>query len=168
MTNERFENVHSADGLTVEVRFDLTDEQLLAVSNAVNVVRAERFMGAEMTAQDVLDMRELVAVADSAAERAADGSHGGTLIMTVTRLGMTLATLAERLARMDELGFTARQDELDRPELEAIIDDLYDLHVRALGRRPGNGSRVPHTPPEGASALAPVLVERSARHHFTS
>jgi hypothetical protein len=132
MINERFENVHSADGVTVQVRFDLTDEQLLAVSNAVNAVKAERFMGAELTAQDVLDMRELVAVADGAAERAADGFYGGTLVMTVARLGMTLTALTQRVARMDELGFTTRQDELDRPELEAIIDDLYDLHVRAL------------------------------------
>jgi hypothetical protein len=166
MTNERFENVHSADGVTVHVRFDLTDEQLQAVSNAVNAVKAERFMGAELSAEDVLEMRELVAVADGAAERAADGFHGGTLVMTVARLGMTLATLIQRLARMDELDYISRQDELDRPELEAIIDDLSDLHVRALVTALETEA-APHTPPEAARASAPV-VERSALHHLTA
>jgi hypothetical protein len=165
MTNERFENVHSADGATVHVRFDLTDEQLLALANAVNAVKAERFMGAEMTAQDVLDMRELIAVADGAAERAADGFYGGTLVMTVTRLGMTLAALTERLTRMDELGFTSRQDELDRPELEAIIDDLYDLHVRALVAALET-EPVSHPEPEATGAWAPV-PEGCGPHHRT-
>jgi hypothetical protein len=144
MTNERVAKVYSPDGETVQVRFDLTDEQLHAVANATAAVRSDRYLGVEMTADDVLAMRELGAIADSAAERAGDGYHGGTLIMTVARLGLMVGALTERLDRMIEVGYLRLTDERDRPVIEGMLYDLTDMHLRALNETLGaqEGARV--------------------------
>ena len=132
MHNERIEDLATAGGHTVEVRFDLTDQQLRAVAHAAEAINVERFRGRELTADDVLRMRELTAVSDAAVERAQDGYAGGTLVMSVARLGLTVDALTEWLRRRDELGFLRRQEGVDRPVVEGMLWDLADLHLRAL------------------------------------
>ena len=137
MLNERFDTVHSADGETLQARFDLSDEQLFAIAHAVDGVIADRYRGAALSASDALELRELVAIHDSALERAQDGYCGGTLIMTASRLGVTVQTLQHWLARCERIGFLHSQDANCAAVAEGALRELAELHVRALRRALG-------------------------------
>ena len=82
-----------ADGLrSVAVTFDLGPEQAGAAAHAVRVIRDVRYRTAEMSADDVLAMRDMTAMADELGEREAlDGySH---VTASVARLGVLRSAL---------------------------------------------------------------------------
>ncbi len=132
MQNVRLDTAYTEGGETVLVRFDLSDEQLYAVAHAVDGVTAERYRGSALDAEGVLELRELVAVHDSALERARDGYSGGTLIVSLQRLGLIVGALRGWLERCERIGFITHQDPSRALVVEAMLGDLTDLHVRAL------------------------------------
>jgi hypothetical protein len=126
MSYERIDRVYTAGGETVQVRFDLTDDQLRAVAHVADSVKTTRYRCAELTADDVIELRELMAIHDDAHDRASDGFAGGTLVMTVGRLGILVGVLREWRA-----GERA-QDVIAAPHVDDALDTLADLHTRAL------------------------------------
>lgn len=132
MINERIDIIQIAGGEAVQVRFDLADADLTAVARSLATVTGERYRGVALTAEDVLELRDLTALRDTAAERAADGYAGGTLIVSVRRLGLLVAALRDWLARRVEVGFMRHDEAVDHPAVERLVDELRELHTRAL------------------------------------
>jgi hypothetical protein len=132
MLNERIEDVYTAAGKTVQVRFDLEDEQLYAVAHATDALRTDRYRGAALDTEAVLELRELVALHDNAIERAQDGFSGGTLVMTVARLGLLVQSLQAWSAIRDRSASTGPRDATTAPIVADMLDGLADVHVRAL------------------------------------
>jgi hypothetical protein len=132
MLNERLEHVYTATGMTVQVRFDLGDEQLYAVANATDAVTTDRYRGVALDAAAVLELRELVALHDNAIERAQDGFDGGTLVMTVARLGLLVHSLQGWCESGDRSALMGPRDAITAPIVGDMLDGLAELHVRAL------------------------------------
>src|SRR3954447_19116349 len=118
-----------ADGLpTVEVTFDLTPAQAGAAAHALRVVRDARYRTAEMSADDVLAMRDMTSLADELAEIEA---AGGTdrVRATVARLGALRSALDE-FAAAEHL---EREGDADaRPLVFSLADAIGELHAEAV------------------------------------
>src|SRR3954453_8707446 len=65
MNHARLDITQGLDGEAVVLAcFDLGEEEIAASAHAVRVVSVERFRTAEMSIDDVLELRELTALAD--------------------------------------------------------------------------------------------------------
>ena len=113
---------------SVAVTFDLGPEQAGAAAHAVRVIRDVRYRTVEMSAEDVLAMRDMTAMADELGERGAlDGySH---VTASVARLGVLRSALeefscAEHLER--------EGDSAARSVVIALVDAVGDLHADAV------------------------------------
>ncbi len=131
MLNERIDRVDFALAGAVQVRFDASNPELFAVAHAVAAVMDERFRGVPLDADAVLELRELVALHDTALERGQDGYNGGTLTMSVARLGLLARSLGDWQERCDRLGFLRPGDLASAPLVDALREGLLDLHARA-------------------------------------
>lgn len=132
MLNERFDTIRIAGCDALQIRFDLDDGELLAVARSVAGIANERYRGVALDADAVLEMRELIAIHDAALERAEDGFFGGTLVVSVRRLSLMIDALGEWIARRYDAEFLRAHEAQDLPVVEGLMDDLQDLHVRAL------------------------------------
>ena len=132
MLNERIDVLRTVAGDTVQLRFDLPDAELGAMARCISAFLAERYRDVALDADGVLEMRELTALQASARDRAKGGYGGGTLIMSVRRLGLLTGTLDYWLRRRIEVGFMRSDEASDHPMIERLIDDLRDLHLRVL------------------------------------
>src|SRR5687767_5187466 len=108
-----------ADGhSSVEVTFDLTPQQAGAAAHALGVIRESRYRTAEMSADDVLAMRDMTSLADELTELAA---AGGTdhVRASVARLGALRSSLEEFAAaeHLERVG-----DAEARPFVFALAD----------------------------------------------
>src|SRR3954464_12453574 len=69
MNHARLDITQGLDGEAVVLAcFDLGEEEIAASAHAVRVVSVERFRTAEMSVDDVLELRELTALADELGE----------------------------------------------------------------------------------------------------
>ena len=117
------------DGLpSVEVTFDLTPAQAAAAAHALRVVRDARYRTAELSADDVLAMRELTSLADELAElgSAAGADH---VRASVARLG-ALRSALEQFAAAAHL--EREGDGEARPIVYTLVDEIADLHAEAV------------------------------------
>jgi hypothetical protein len=118
-----------ADGLpSVEVTFDLTPIQAGAAAHALRVVRDARYRTAEMTADDVLAMREMTSLADELSELGA-ASGADHVRASVARLG-TLRSALEQFAAAEHL--EREGDAEARPVVYTLVDEVGDLHAEAV------------------------------------
>src|SRR5215218_6088290 len=91
-----------ADGHpSVEVTFDLTAPQAAAAAHALRVVRDARYRTAEMSADDVLAMRDMTSLADELGELGT-ASGADRVRASVARLGALRGAL-EQFAAADHL-----------------------------------------------------------------
>ena len=118
-----------AEGLpSVEVTFDLTPVQAGAAAHALRVIRDARFRTAEMSADDVLAMREMTSLADELAE--IETAAGADRVRaSVARLGALRSSL-EEFAAAEHL--EREGDAAARPLVYSLVDDVADLHAAAL------------------------------------
>jgi hypothetical protein len=131
MLNDRVDRLDLALHDAVQVRFDLSDAELVAVARAAEDVIDERFRGVALDGEAVLKLRELVAVLDSALERAHDGYDGGTLVMSVARLGLLVRSLGDWQARCRRIGFLRPGEAAAAPAADDLLEQLCGLHARA-------------------------------------
>ena len=113
---------------SVTARFDLGPEQAGAAAHAVRVIRDVRYRIAELSADDVLAMRDMTSLADELGElQALDGrSH---VSASVARLGVLRGVLEEfaTAAHLERDG-----DAAARPVVISLVDPIADLHADAV------------------------------------
>jgi hypothetical protein len=118
-----------ADGhRAVSAVFDLAPDQAGAAAHAVRVIRDVRYRTAELSADDVLAMRDMTSLADELGElQALDGrSH---VRATVARLGVLRGAL-EEFAGAQHLERDG--DAEARPMVFALAEAIADLHADAV------------------------------------
>jgi len=118
-----------ADGHpAVEVTFDLTASQVAASAHAVRVVREARHRTQEMSADDVLTMREMTSLVDELAALEAHAS-AATLRATPARLG----TLRDALESFASAEHVEREGDAEaRPVVYGLVDGIAGLHAEAI------------------------------------
>jgi len=117
------------DGLPlVTAVFDLTAEQIGACVHAARAVRAIRYQHAELSADDVVSMREITSLVDELTEHQA---YEATirLAVSVARLGVLRGALEEFAAAE---GIEREGDAEARRFVYAMVDDVCDIHAEAL------------------------------------
>jgi hypothetical protein len=103
--------------------FDLGEEQLAAASHAVAAASGERFRTAEMSVDDVLELRELTALSDELADLALRPG-----MRTVVLRPARLSALRDAVARFIESRDTAEWiREEDRDPLSRVRELLRPL-----------------------------------------
>jgi hypothetical protein len=141
MVNARIDIGTAPDGSTlVQAIFDLSEAEVSCAAQAVNAARTERFRDQEMSADDVLAMRELTALADELTSLAAHGS-ACTLILSPARLVALLDALDAFVAYRDEIGFTREEDRAAYACAVSLAGPLADLSADALRAALDGGTR---------------------------
>ena len=104
--------------------FDLGPEEIAALSHAVAAMAAERFRHADMSVDDVLELRELTALADELAHQ--DPQPGlRTLVLRPARL----SGLRDSVAR-----FTSSSQAIRRPDQPRSCSAKIDCIFAILSR----------------------------------
>ena len=132
MHNARVETVTDPGGTqSVVAMFDLAETEVAACAHAVGVARTEQFRHTSLSADDVLVMRELTALAD---ELTALAGHAGavTMMLTPARLMALRDALDALVAGRDEAGFTREEDRAALACARELALPLADLSAEAL------------------------------------
>lgn len=111
--------------------FDLGGEEIAAASHAVAAVAAERFRLADMAVDDVLELRELTALADELADQ--DPQPGlRTLVLRPARLSALRDSVARFIETRDEGEWIREEDREPLAHLRGLLAPLEDLCAEAL------------------------------------
>jgi hypothetical protein len=121
----------STGGDGVTACFDLTEAEVACVAHAVNVSRTEQFRNQELSADDVVNMRELTALADQLTALAGHRS-ACTVEMSPARLVALRDTLSAFVEHRDEAGFTREEDREAYATAMALAAPLGDLAADTL------------------------------------
>ena len=132
MVNARVETTNGADGnAVVQAAFDLSEVEVAGVARAVNASRTEQFRHEELSADGVVAMRELTALADQLTALAGHRS-AVTLMLSPARLVALRDTLEAFVAHRDEAGFTREEDRDAYAVAQALAWPLGDLAAETL------------------------------------
>jgi hypothetical protein len=141
MVNARIETSTAPDGSSVvRAIFDLSEAEVSCAAQAVNAARTERFRNEELSADAVLAMRELTALADELTSLAAHGS-AVTLLLSPARLVALRDALDAFVAHRDEIGFTREEDREAYACAISLAGPLADLSADALRAALDSGTR---------------------------
>jgi hypothetical protein len=121
----------STTGDSVRACFDLSESEIACVAHAANVSRTEQFRNEELSADDVVAMRELTALADQLTALAGHRS-ACTVEMSPARLVALRDTLAAFVEHRDEAGFTREEDREAYATAMALAGPLADLAADTL------------------------------------
>jgi hypothetical protein len=105
----------------VHAVFDLREEEIAASAHAVAASSAERFRNEEMSADDVVEFRELTALADELRELV---GGAGTIVMRPARLNAYRNAISTFVESRDEADWI--RDE-DREPLAVVRGRLWPL-----------------------------------------
>ena len=111
--------------------FDLGGEEIAAASHAVAAVAAERFRLAEMSTDDVLELRELTALADELGDPSAPPG-ARTLVLRPARLSALRNSVARFVETRDEAEWIREEDREPLARVRGLIVPLEDLSAEAL------------------------------------
>jgi hypothetical protein len=144
MVNARIDTTKDFDGNTVvHACFDLTEADAAASAHAVGAVRADRFRNAEMSADDVLEMRELTALADELHAMAARGA-AASLVLAPARLTALRHALESFVVSRDEAEWMREEDREPLAAARTLLWPVADLCQDALRAALAAGSEA-HT-----------------------
>lgn len=111
--------------------FDLDEAEIAASAHAVAVTVSERFRVSSMSADDVLELRELTALADELGEQAR--RHGiQTVVMRPARLSAYRDVLARFVETRDEGGWIREEDRDPLACARGLLVPLEGLCAEAL------------------------------------
>ena len=132
MLHARIDISHGLDGEPIVLAcFDLGVEEIAAARHAVAAMAAERFQGASMSVDDVLELRELTALADELAH-----PHPGIEIRTLALRPARLSVLRDSVARFvetrDEAEWIREEDREPLARLRGLVVPLEELSAEAL------------------------------------
>jgi hypothetical protein len=138
MLNARIDITQGLDGEQVVLAlFDLGHEEIAASAHAVRAVSGERYRTASMSVDDVLELRELTALADELADFARRPGVS-TLVLRPARLSAYRGALTHFVETRD--GADWMRDE-DREPLARVRELLWPL-----GELAGDAMRAALTP----------------------
>jgi hypothetical protein len=112
----------------VHACFDLSAEQLAASAHAVAATSAERFRMAEMAADDVVEMRELTALADELSELR-DGAS--TVVLKPARLSALRDAVAAFVDSREQAEWIREEDREPLALLRELLLGLEQLSAEA-------------------------------------
>jgi hypothetical protein len=130
--NARIDTTKDLDGhAVVSACFDLSETEAGASAHVVGAVRSDRYRTAEMSADDVLEMRELTALADELGAMAARGATG-TLVLAPARLTALRHALEAFVVGRDEAEWIREEDREPLAAARALLWPIADLCEQAL------------------------------------
>jgi hypothetical protein len=132
MNHARLDITQGLDGEAVVLAcFDLGEEEIGASAHAVQVITTERFRNVELSVDDVLEMRELTALADELADhRSRQGIR--TLVMRPSRLNAWRHALTHFVETRDEAEWIREDDRKSLPFARELLWPLADLCAEAM------------------------------------
>jgi hypothetical protein len=132
MHNARIDTTQGLDGEAVVLAvFDLPDEEIAGSAHAVKVFSGERFRTASMSVDDVLELRELTALADELADLALLGGKG-TLVLRPARLSAYRDAVARFVETRDEAEWIREEDREPLARLRGLLVTLQELCAEAM------------------------------------
>jgi hypothetical protein len=113
----------------VHAVFDLREDEIGASAHAVAAAIAERYRNEEMSADDVVEFRELTALADELAELT---GGAGTIVMRPARLRAYLHSLVMFVESRDEAEWIRDEDREPLAIVRGLLWPLEDLSTEAF------------------------------------
>lgn len=130
MERQHIDHTQDLDGEpVVHAVFDLHEDEIAASAHAVAASSAERFRNAEMSADDVVEFRELTALADELSELA--GGHG-TIVMRPARLSAYRVALGAFVESRDEAEWLRDEDREPLAIARSLLFPLEQLSAEAM------------------------------------
>ncbi len=130
MLNARIDISHGFEGEPIVLAcFDLGVEEIAAAAHAVAAMTAERFGPVDMSVDDVLELRELTALAD---ELTHPGAEIRTLALRPARLSALRDSVARFVETRDEAEWIREEDREPLARLRGLIVPLEELSAEAL------------------------------------
>jgi hypothetical protein len=117
------------DEPVVHAVFDLREEEVAASAHAVAASVAERFRNEELSADDVVEFRELTALADELSERV---GGAGTIVMRPARLNAYRNALITFVESRDEAEWIRDEDREPLAIARGLLWPLDDLAAEAM------------------------------------
>ena len=131
MVNAHIDISQGLDGERVVLAcFDLGEQELGASAHAV-AATAERYRGAEMSVDDVIELRELTALADELAGLALQPGLR-TVVMRPARLTVYRDAVARFVESRDESDWVREADREPLARVRALLLPLEELSADAL------------------------------------
>ena len=132
MLRSRIDISRGLDGEPVVLAcLDLGEEEIAACAHAVAATAAERFRSASMSVDDVLELRELTALADELADLArAPGMR--TVVLRPARLTALRDSVTRFVETRDEGEWVREEDREPLAHLRGLIVPLEELSSAAL------------------------------------
>ena len=109
--------------------FDLREEEISASAHAVAASAAERFRNNEMSADDVIELRELTALADELGELI---GGAGTIVLRPARLTAYRHSLDFFVESRDDAEWIREEDREPLARVRGLLRSLEDLCADAL------------------------------------
>jgi len=132
MLNPRIDVSHDLEGHPVVMAcFDLGEEQIAAAAHAVAATAAERFRHASMSVDEVLELRELTALADELADTSPEPGIR-TLVLRPARLSTLRDSVARFIETRDEAEWVREEDREPLARLRGLLTPLEELAAEAL------------------------------------
>jgi hypothetical protein len=113
----------------VHAVFDLRENEIAASAHAVAASCAERFRNEELSADDVVEFRELTALADELRELA---GGAGTIVMRPARLNAYRNALVNFVETRDEAEWIRDEDREPLAVVRGLLWPLEDLSADAM------------------------------------
>ena len=132
MINARIDITQGLDGEPVVLAlFDLGSEEIAASAHAVRAISGERFRTASMSTDDVLELRELTALADELADLASR-TGVSTVVLRPARLSAYRNALTQFVENRDEAEWIREEDREPLAIVRGLLVPLGELCAEAL------------------------------------
>ena len=117
------------DERVVHAVFDLREEEIAASAHAVTASSTERFRNEELSADDVVEFRELTALADELSELV---GGAGTIVMRPARLNAYRNALMNFVESRDEAEWIRDEDREPLAIVRGLLWPLEELSADAM------------------------------------
>jgi hypothetical protein len=111
--------------------FDLSGEDIAAAAHAVAAMTGERFRHADLSVDEVLELRDLTALTDELAEHDASPEIR-TLVLRPARLSALRDSIARFVESRDEAEWIREEDREPLSRVRGLIAPLEELGAEAL------------------------------------
>ena len=130
MDRQHIDITRDVDGdAVVFACFDLREEEIAASARAVAASASERFRNTEMSADDVVEFRELTAVADELGELV---GGAGTIVLRPARLTALRHALDFFVETRDEAEWIREEDREPLAIVRSLLFPLEQLSAEAM------------------------------------